>query len=92
MKMLCKVVEVLTQREFKSAANEDVVVLPIILTQGSDSFIGEVVGSAIASLPEGLGGGDRVWCDLSFYTREVKLKDGVSLINQKISIKNVVRF
>lgn len=91
MKLLLKVVAVLPKREFPAKNGEKIEVVPLHLMQGRDQFVADAVGADARSLPENLGGGDNVWCELSFSVREWDGKDGQKMYGQSVNISKVER-
>ena len=90
MKYLLKVVAVLPKRDFTAKNGEKIDVVPIRLMQGRDQFVADAVGEDAHSLPKNLGGGDNVWCELSFSVREWD-KDGQKNYKQSVNISKVER-
>ena len=92
MKYLLKVVALLPKREFPAKNGEKIEVVPIRLMQGRDQFVADAVGTDARSLPENLGGGENVWCELSFSVREWDGEDGKKKYGQSVNISKVERF
>ena len=90
MKQLLKVIEVMPQRTFQSQRGENIVATGMRLSQGRDQFYGEAYGQQAIGLPENLGGGDLVWCDLSF-TVNKREYEGKTFYEQRVNVSNVER-
>jgi len=90
MKVQLKVIEVMPQRTFTTQRGENMVARGIRFTQGRDQIYGEVFGQQALTLPDNLGGGDNVWCDLSF-TVNRREYEGKIFYEQRVNISNVER-
>jgi|GEM_PF-5112383 len=91
MKQLVKVVEIHPQRSFETKNGERIVSVPMVLEQGRDQFYVEAMGKEATSLPENLGGGDLVWCDLSFYVRSWEIQKNEKVYSQKVQVSCIRR-
>ena len=91
MKHLVKVVEVLPQRSFETKNGERVVSVPMVLEQGRDQFYVEAMGKEATSLPENLGGGDLVWCDLSFNVSSWENQKNEKVYSQRVQVSGIRR-
>lgn len=91
MKHLVKVVEILPQRSFDTKNGEKVVSVPMLLEQGRDQFYAEAYGKEALALPENLGGGEMIWCDLSFSVNSWENQQNEKVYTQRVQVSNVRR-